>query len=372
MERETNINQKMPRKISQAKIAQELGVSQSLVSIVLNGRKDGIAKETYDRIWNYALKHGYSPKGMKLPDNASYGQDSMPTVGYFLRAPLRLANKSNFFSHVAQGLHDSLRGQNYKLVFLGSESDISVRELANPGWRNTPLTGIVVMGEVDPDFLAAVRDLGKPLVYLSARSPGFCHSVNCNEYQAAEQLVSHLHELGHRHFAFLGGMVARSRNDERLQGLQRALARYDLELPDQAVFIMDDAERKQGYQIAETILHSGLKPFPTAWVCVNGLLARGALSRLFQEGLKIGGDVSVTAFDNTRVCAEELPGITSAASIPEDIGREATRILLNPDLHEGDSLLDIVLPSKFVVRESSGPALPKPSPKLKALIAAGS
>ncbi|NDV62268.1 LacI family transcriptional regulator [Puniceicoccales bacterium CK1056] len=362
----------MPKKISQAKIAEKLGVSQSLVSIVLNGRKEGIAKETYDRIWDYALKHGYSPKGMKLSENSAFGGESMQTVGYFLRAPLKLANKSNFFSHVAQGLHDFLRGQNYKLVFLGSEMDISTKELANNSWRNTPLTGVVIMGEVNSDFLGAVRDLGKPLVYLSARSPGFCHSVNGNEYQAAEQLVDHLYELGHRHFAFLGGMVSRSRNDERLHGLQRALARYNLNLPDEAVFIMEDAERKQGYQMAGTILQGHTKNFPTAWMCVNGLVARGALSRLFQEGLNIGEDVSVAAFDNTRVCAEEIPGITSAASIPENLGREAGRILLNPELHEGDSLLDIVLPSKFVVRESSGPALPKPSLKLKSLLAAGS
>jgi LacI family transcriptional regulator len=362
----------MPKKISQSKIAVELGVSQSLVSIVLNGRKDGIAKETYDRIWDYALKHGYSPKGMKLPDNSGFGQESMRAVGYFLRSPLRLANKSNFFSHVTQGLHDFLREHNYKLVFLGSEMDITARELANESWRNTPLTGIVVMGEVNTDFLTAIRDLAKPLVYLSARSPGFCHSVNGNEYQAAEQLVDHLYEQGHRHFAFLGGMLARSRNDERLQGLQRALSRYNLKLPEQAVIMEDDAERKQGYQMAGQLLRSGMKPFPSAWICVNGLLARGVLSRLFQDGLRIGEDVSVAAFDNTRVCSEELPGITSAASIPEDLGREAGRILLNPDLHEGDSLLDIVLPSKFVVRESTGVPLAKPSSKLRSLLSAGS
>jgi LacI family transcriptional regulator len=342
----------MPKKISQVQIAKELGVSQSLVSIVLNGRKEGIAPATYERIWNYATEHGYSPKGMKLPDA---GSGTMKAVGYFLRSPLRLANKSNFFSHVAQGLHDYLREQKVSMVFLGSEMDISVKELGNSTWRNMPLSGIVIMGEVNPDFLSATRNLNRPLVYLSARSPGFCHSVNANEYQAAEQLVDHLHGLGHRHFAFLGGMCAKSRNEDRLQGLQNALTRYGLEVPESAILTMDDAERKQGYQLVEQLLSDSTNPFPTAIVCVNGLLARGAVARLSQEGLRIGGDVSVVAFDNTRVCSEELPGITSASSIPEDLGREAGRIILNPDLHEGDSLLDVVLPSTFFHRDSSGP-----------------
>ncbi|HSH09997.1 MAG TPA: LacI family DNA-binding transcriptional regulator [Oceanipulchritudo sp.] len=345
----------MSKKISQIQIAKELGVSQSLISIVLNGRKEGIAPLTYERIWDYALKHGYSPKGMKLPEGAGLGEEQMRTVGYFLRAPLRLANKSNFFSHVAQGLHDYLREQQVNMVFLGSELDISVKELRTSAWRKKPLIGIAVMGEVHPEFLSAAREMKKPLVYISARSPGFCHSVNANEYQAAEQLVDHLYALGHRHFAFLGGMCARSRNDERLQGLIRALERYDLELPKSKILILDDGERKQGHELAEHLLREKSQPFPTAWICVNGLMARGAIGRLFQEGLRVGEDISVAAFDNTRVCSEELPALTSASAIPEDLGREAGRIILNPDLHGGDSLTDVVLPSKFFDRDSTGP-----------------
>jgi LacI family transcriptional regulator len=352
----------MPKKISQIEIARGLGVSQSLVSIVLNGRKEGISPATYERIWDYALSNGYSPKGMKLPDGV--GQETMRAVGYFLRAPLRLANTSNFFSHVAQGLHEFLRERQVELAFLGSELDIPVKELRETEWRKKPLTGIVIMGEVRPDFLAAVRDLNRPLVYISARSPGFCHSVNVNEYQSAEQLVDHLYGLGHRHFAFLGGLCARSRNDERLHALERSLARYGLNLSKEVILTMDAAERKQGYQLTEKLLGTPINPVPTAWVCVNGLLARGVIGRLHQEGLHVGSDLSVVAFDNTRVCSEELPGITSASSLPEDLGREAGRILLNPDLHAGDSLLDIVLPSKFFHRESSGPAPSKPSKRL--------
>lgn len=358
----------MTKKISQVQIAKELGVSQSLVSIVLNGRKEGIAPATYERIWDYAREHGYSPKGMKLPHDAALNS-SMKAVGYFLRAPLRLANKSNFFSHVAQGLHDYLREQKVNMVFLGSESDISPKELGSSNWKKMPLAGIVMMGEVKPAFLSAIRDLNKPLVYLSARSPGFCHSVNANEYQAAEDLVDHLYELGHRHFAFLGGMCAKMRNDERLTGLRRALARHDLELPDSAVLTLDDAERKQGYQMVEMLLENPPSPFPTALVCVNGLLARGVLGRLYEEGFKVGQDISVVAFDNTRVCSEELPGITSASSMPEELGREAGRILLDPNLHGGDSLLDVVLPSKFFQRGSSGPVPEQLPERLKAAFA---
>src|SRR6187402_2660226 len=54
------------KKVSQTQLARELGISQALVSLVLNGRKQGINAETYDRIWAHAVKRGYHPKGMRL------------------------------------------------------------------------------------------------------------------------------------------------------------------------------------------------------------------------------------------------------------------------------------------------------------------
>ena len=357
----------MAKKISQVKIAQELGVSQSLVSIVLNGRKEGIAKSTYDRIWNYALQHGYSPKGMKLPEGSGLPATGMQAVGYFLRAPLRLANKSNFFSHVTQGLHDYLREQHVNVVFLGSELDYDPEEFHRVGWQKKHLMGVVVMGEVQPEFLAAVREMKRPLVYVSARSHGMCHSVNANEYQSAEQLVDHLFDHGHRHFAFLCSQLPKIRNEERLKALRQALARHRLHLPDEAIFSLEEAERTEGHQVAGDLLHSGLDPFPTAWICVNGLMARGAVGRLYQEGLKPAIDISVAAFDSTRVCSEEFPVITSASSSPEDLGREAGRILLQPELHEGDSLLDVVLPSHFIPRDSTGAVNPELASRLRTL-----
>lgn len=360
MDRSAAIFTIMGKKISQSQIAQELGVSQSLVSIVLNGRKDGIAEKTFERIWDYALKHGYSPKGMKLPES-KLARAHVRTVGYFLRAPLRLANKSNFFSHVTQGLHDYLREKHVNMVFLGSELDFQPQDLHKVAWQGKYLQGVIIMGQVAPAFLASVRDMGKPLVYVSARSPGFCHSVNANEYQSAEQLVDHLVKLGHRHFAYMGGMFTRIRHEERLQAFITALRRHDISLPDNAIFTRQEAERKEGYEVADQLLNASPNPFPTAWVCLNGLMARGAISRIFQAGLHLGNDVSVCAFDNTRVCSEELPGITSASAIPEDLGREAGRIVLDPALHGGDSLLDVVLPSRFFPRDSTGP-VPNSSP----------
>src|SRR5437867_10560558 len=82
--------------VSQQRIARDLGVSQALVSMVLNGKRDNISEESYQRIWDHALKIGYRPKGMQLNSNGTLTTN----VGFTMRAGVRLHSQSDFFSHV--------------------------------------------------------------------------------------------------------------------------------------------------------------------------------------------------------------------------------------------------------------------------------
>ncbi len=345
------------RRISQAQIAKELGYSQALISMALNGRKKGMSEATYQRIWEYATQHGYSPRGMKL--DTSSEANSSTTIGYILRSPLKLANKSNFFSHIHQGLHDHLKEKKIKTIFLGSEDDIDEQSLTTPGSIPDSVRGIAIMGEVQPAFLASVKKLDRPVVYISARATGHCHSVLSNEQESGEKLVDHLYNLGHRKFAWLGGNSSMGRYDDRSSSLNNALRIRNLELDPQFSKKTKGADRKEGYDCAQEIISAAKKEkLPTAWVCLNGLMARGAINCLFQKGYRVGQDVSVVAFDMTNVCTEEHPTITGASAHPEEMGEEAARILLNSIEGEAKALLDVTIPAVMVERESSGSCTP--------------
>src|SRR5205085_1541291 len=82
------------KKISQTLLAKELGVSQALVSLALNGRSVGINPDTYKRIWDRAISLGYLPKGMRVestPDSSRAKQ-----IGYILRAPRVVAVSARY------------------------------------------------------------------------------------------------------------------------------------------------------------------------------------------------------------------------------------------------------------------------------------
>lgn len=348
---------KRPRKrISQAAIAIEAGCSQSLVSMVLNGRTQGISDVTYRRIREIALKNGYALPGMKGKANGS--SDRIKSVGYILRSPLKLANKSNFFSHVHQGLHETLVEKRIKTVYLGSEDDLESNPEELSSLVSDNIKAIAIMGEVAPHFLDELKSLNRQLVYIGARSPGTCHSILSNEEDSARLLVDRLYQLGHRKFAWIGGNYPSSVHDDRLKSFEKALAAHSIKLDPKFSIRTKRADRNEGYDAACKICQSvaSREDLPTAWLSLNALMARGAINYLFQSGYNVPSDISIAAYDMTRVCEEERPGITSAGADPEAMGAEAARIILQYCERGSIPLMELTLQSDLAERDTTGPA----------------
>ena len=338
--------------VSQQRIAQDLGVSQALVSMVLNGKRQNISADSYQRIWDHALKIGYRPKGMQINGNGSLATN----VGFILRAGLRLHTQTQFFSHVQHGLHEGLLKHGYHSVFLGSEDDLGVRTVQQKLQQNQ-VFGLAVLGQVDEKFLKAIKAVQPNLVVISASYPGICHSVMPNEKQALRLLVEHLTELGHSRFAWIGGDKGLNYNLRRHAGLTMALDQYGLKLADKFMVNVELGDRLGGWKAAEIMLGQiSRKDFPTAWICANGLMARGVINCLMQNDWRVPEEISVVAVDATRVCDEEHPQITGAHADPEKIGVTAAELLLKHSDPEDESLMDVLLPSRLTVRETSARA----------------
>jgi LacI family transcriptional regulator len=344
--------QDMSRDISQQRIARDLGVSQALVSLVLNGKRQNISEESYQRIWKYALKRGYRPKGMQVPN----GQLRTNTVGFILRAGLRLYTQSNFFSHVQHGLHMALQERGYQTAFLGAEDHLTPRALQSK-LRRDSLLGVVIMGQVQETFVKSLLAIQRNIVAVSGTYPGLSHSVMPNEKQALELLVAHLTELGHNRFAWLGGNRLLHQNASRRQALDEALRQRGLGLAEEWCVDVLAGDRLDGQKAAEHLLKGRPRnAVPSAWVCLNGLMARGAINYLMRKGWEVPEQISVVAVDATRVCEEEHPQITGATAPPEKMGAKAAELLLqNAAAAEGE-LVDVILPPQLTVRESSARA----------------
>lgn len=337
-------------KVSQQRIAKDLGLSQALVSMVLNGRREGISEESYRRIWEHALSLGYQPKGMRVSLNGETTKQIH--VGFVLRSGLALHTQSNYFSHIQHGLHEALQERGISTLFLGAEDKLGETAFRATLETRKSLFGVVVMGEVKPDFLKAIKNLCPRLVAVSISYPGQCHSVQSNETQSLELLIEHLVGLGHRRFGWLGGNRALQRHEDRYRAFRAALKARDIEFDEGWAMLDDNADRQEGRITAERFLAKRGKR-PTALVCYNGLMARGAINLFQARGIDVPGDLSVVAIDATRVCTEEHPHITAASADPEAMGRKAAELLLGASGSPDEIYLDAALPSRLTLRETT-------------------
>ncbi len=342
------------KKISQTQLAKELGVSQALVSLALNGRSVGINPDTYKRIWEHAISLGYLPKGMRVestPDSSRAKQ-----IGYILRAPLRLYIPSTYFGHVQHGLHQALESQGNRLVFLGAEDELSpdkLRQLLHPSHH---VSGVVVLGEVARPFMDNLCKLTRRVVAVSARYPGLCHSVLGNEPEALTQIVRHLFNLGHQRFGWLGGNATLGRHDARLAALQAALAPLGLVLDPRYTIVLNQADRAEGAEAIHAMLpHARRKDFPTAFITYNTQMAMGASLGLQRAGWKVPGDISLAAADVSRLSIEGTLRITGGGTSPDKLGEAAAHLVTSEAATSG-SYTDLVLPAPLVVGNSTAPA----------------
>lgn len=343
-----------PKKVSQTQLARELGISQALVSLVLNGRKQGISPETYDRIWAHAVKRGYHPKGMHL---ASSPAAQARQVGIILRAPLRLNTPTMYFGHVQHGLHTAIEAREFTTVFLGAEDQIDAEKLGRIFAPGHAFRGIVLVGEVSRAFLDRLRRFAIPIVAVSARYPGLCHSVLGNEPQALESLVEHLHAQGHRRFGWLGGNVGLGRHEARLQALTAALARLDLTLDRRYLVKQREGDRIDGADAVRTLLPQARRSdFPTALIAYNTLMAAGAVRELRRDGWTVPERMSVASADISPVATDSTPRLTAAGTDPEKLGDAAARLLLDGAASHAEGCTDLMLPSQLFVGDTTGPA----------------
>ncbi len=341
--------------ISQSKIASDLGYSQSLVSRVLNGQTGGIPDETIKAIWDHARDNGYRPRGINL-DLLVSETVATQMVGFVLRSPLRLVSESQIFLHAHQGMHEFLLKKNIRTVYLGAEVELDVEELVKVMERQKLMLGVVLMGEVQPEFMATIGRCRKPVVMISARYPGVCHSVVSNLVQAANLLVEHLRKLGHRRFAWLGSMHGMGRMLRHKEAVVQAVLSAGMEIDLSCQIDMPEADRQNGYTGAAEIFKRSRRRRPTAFICHNAMMARGAVNYLFQHGYTVPKDVSVVAIDMTNVCVEEPPHITSAAAKPEALGACAAQLIIDRFDRTDHRLCEITIPSEIVVRDSSAAA----------------
>jgi LacI family transcriptional regulator len=343
-----------PKRISQQTIAKELGVSQALVSLTLNGQRERISPETYQKIWDYALAAGYRPKGIKIEDSPADTRTRQ--IGVIMRAGVQVHTQGSYFSHVMHGLNTAALDAGYTTAVLGSEDTLDTARLARFFGPGHAIKGVILMGQVEEQFLTELQQHTSRIVAVSARHAGFCHSVIGNEPEALKAITQHLYDLGHRRIGWLGGNVGLIRHETRYSGLKSAMAKLGLKNNPRYDVLRKEGDRAEGTEAILSLMPLiDRSDFPTAFVTYNISMAIGAIRAMQHADKHVPADCSFAAADFSETASSFTPRITAAGCDPLDLGGRAAAMVMDSSLDASDGVFsDLVLASKLFVGDSTG------------------
>jgi LacI family transcriptional regulator len=261
---------------------------------------------------------------------------------------------TSYIGEIIRGIDEELAAVSHDLM-LYTTHHRKQRESAFVATLTAGLAdGLLLVLPSDPaSYLDSFRERGFPYVIIDhggvdERGP----SVGATNRQGAYDAVSYLVQLGHRRIGFVTGNMRLGCAVDRLDGYRTALADHGLPIDDTLVR-EGDFYQPRGYECARELLD--LETPPTAIFSSNDVSALGVMEAVRDSGRRIVVDVSVIGFDDIPIAAGVHPSLTTVRQPLFDMGKQATRMLLDlieaPERHTER----IDLPTTLVVRDSCGP-----------------
>src|SRR6266850_4108650 len=324
-------------------LADYLGLCPATISVVLNnvpGRS--IPAETRERVRAAARKFNYQPSLLAR----SLRKQRTFTVGVLVPEL-----SDGYHTLVMSGIGDHLMREGY---FYFSAHHRHKPDLVEEYPRL--LVGRGAEGIIAIDTTLE-HELSVPVVAVAGHKkiPGVTNVV-LDHKRAAELALRHLHQLGHRHIAFMRGQPFSSDSDDRWRSIVAVARELNIEIrPELTIQLEKDLTSPElGYPVVQQLLQ--LKRRFTALVSFNDIAAIGAIRALRDANLVVPDDVSVLGFDDIRAAAYHNPSLTTIRQPLHDMGQSAARILLQRIQGFKDYPKEYAVPPELIIRESTAPA----------------
>ena len=176
-------------------------------------------------------------------------------------------------------------------------------------------------------------------------------NIRVNYRRGIDKIIDYLYSMGHRKLGFVGHHATLGPINERVKTVLDAAARY----PDLEIRTAADNDTLDGGRLAtRALLANGDRP--TALVCVNDIMAVGAMRELRERGLRVPQDISVTGFDNVKLSEFCYPALTTVHIPRDQIGHLICESLLAKSENTAVADHEMVIDPEFVLRDSTGPA----------------
>lgn len=318
-------------------IARAANVSIGTVSRALKNQP-GLSEATRLRVVETARRLGY---------DAAQLRPRIRRLTFVLHRQHNNFGATPFFSQVLHGLEDACRTHGIvpSLLTAGPLDDVAEQ------LRLHAPDAIAVAGFVEPETLAAVAAMQRPLVLIDLWAPNM-RSVNLDNAEGAAQAMRHLFALGRKRVAFIGGSLAHYSIAQRALGYRRAFFEAGL-LFDPSLETSIDAHLPPDEGAALAMLRlldtHGPANAPNAVFAYNDVAALAAMRVALARGLRVPEDIAFVGFDDIPAASHATPALTTIAIDKEALGARGVQLLLE----DAPGELTVRLPVRLVVRTST-------------------
>lgn len=329
-------------------VAARAGVSWKTVTNVVHGRP-GVRPTTRQRVLTAIEELDYRPviAGRQLRQQRSQ------TIALVLPD---LVNP--YFAQLAEAITGSAGARGFAVFVEHGGSATEPERAAVMSAMRFAADGVILSPTFTTSQELAALARRRPIVLLGESvDDAALDLVAIDNRTAAHEVTAHLIERGRRRVASLGHRPGADLPPQpsrvRHEGFRNALRRAGLELRPELQIPARAWTHAGGYAGTSQLLASGT-PFD-ALVCVNDLLAVGALRALREAGLGVPDDVAVTGWDDVPEAEYSAPPLTTVAAHVHTLAEQAVTVLLGrieaatvrPAEH-------YTVPHTVVVRASSG------------------
>ncbi len=338
------------KKVRLEDIANRIGVSKTLVSMVLNGYgdKNGIKKETQERVLALTRELEYKPnqmaRGLRLGKTNTIG--------------LIVADIANaFYARMARVVEDYCNKHGYNLIICSSdEKDIKENTLIRM-LKEKQVDGFIISSTlVDNSEILRLKSENYPFVLVDRYFPEISDTnyVVIDNYKASYKAVKYLTEIGHKNIAMLSISPphltsVKDRNRGYLDALRKAGITIDHYLHCQIPF--ESIEHGTEWALKQLLNY---EKKITAVLTVNHNIAIATMKALRKFNVSIPDDISLITFDDLPIFELTDPPITSISQPLDLICKNAVKILMKEINIEKQSKekTQIVFPSNLILRNS--------------------
>ena len=314
------------RRVTQAQVARLAGVSQAVVSMVLNGADNlRITEETRERVQQVLRSTGYT---VDIMGRRLRGKSNR-ILGVFTYESVFPSGVADFYRPFLLGIEEEAEAQGFDLLLFtsGGRRD-GRRRIFEAGTNRLRIAdGSILLGRHnDPQELTRLIDERFPFVFVGRReSPGGPISYVGADYVAAtREVYEWLWELGHRKIGLLSVTEEHEPTLDRRTGYQAAVRRRR-KTP--LVFLEQDPAPALEQALAEGV---------TALLVESIAMADGVLERARELGIDVPGGLSLVLLGDPdpsqQPSAHAAPSSGtdwSMFSIPRhDMGVHAVRLLV--------------------------------------------